>query len=192
VKRGWRLAAIAFFLLAFAAPAHADEAALAALRAGGHVLIVRHGLTTPGTGDPRGFTLENCASQRNLVEEGREQARRLGRLLRENKVDVDLMISSIWCRCQETARLMDVRGFGIHPALSNLVGRGQFLEAQIRELRAIIAGWDGRGTLVLVTHGSAIFPLTGTSPREAEGFVLKPEKGSKNGFEIVGPIGPSG
>ena len=73
-----RLFAGALGLLAAFVPGtpRADEAALAALKAGGHVMIVRHGLTTPGFGDPLGFKLDDCATQRNLVEEGREQSRR--------------------------------------------------------------------------------------------------------------------
>jgi phosphohistidine phosphatase SixA len=189
-----RLAALALLISAalLSHAVRADPAALAALKAGGHVMIVRHGLTSAGTGDPRGFKLDDCATQRNLVEEGREQARKLGRLLREHRIEVERVLSSAWCRCQETARLMDVGKVDTHPALSNLVGRREFLEGQTRELRAFVSEWSGKGTLVLVTHGSVIFPLTGTSPREAEGFVLKPAKGTGSGFEIVGRIGPAG
>ncbi len=170
----------------------ADEAALAALKAGGHVMIVRHGLTTPGFGDPLGFKLDDCATQRNLVEEGREQSRRLGKLLRERGVEIERVFSSEWCRCKETAALIDLGKVETLPALNNLVGRREFLEPQTRELRAAIATWRGKGTLLLVTHGSVVFPLTGTSPREAEGFVLKPALGTAEGFAIVGKIGPEG
>ncbi|HEY8268303.1 MAG TPA: histidine phosphatase family protein [Xanthobacteraceae bacterium] len=169
-----------------------DEGALAALKAGGHVMIVRHGLTTPGTGDPRNFKLDECATQRNLVDEGREQSRRLGRLLRERGIEIERVLSSEWCRCKETATLIDAGKVETLPVLNNLVGRGEFLESQTRELRAAVASWRGKGTLLLVTHGSVVFPLAGTSPREAEGFVLKPAPGTAEGFVIVGKIGPSG
>ena len=184
----------ALALLATLVPAtpKADEATLAALKAGGHVMIVRHGLTTPGFGDPLGFKLADCPTQRNLIEEGREQSRRLGKLLRGRGIEIERVLSSEWCRCKETATLIDAGKVETLPALNNLVGRREFLEPQTRELRAAIAAWRGKGTLLLVTHGSVVFPLTGNNPREAEGFVLKPAPGTAEGFAIVGKIGPEG
>ncbi len=189
-----RYTAILFGLLAAFAPMmlRADEAALAALKAGGHVMIVRHGLTTPGFGDPLGFKIEDCATQRNLVEQGREQARRLGKLLRERAIAIERVLSSQWCRARETAALIDAGEVGLLAVSNNLYGRPAQRDAQMRELRTAIAAWNGRGTLLLVTHGSVIFSLAGENPREAEGFVLKPAPGTANGFAIVGKIGPSG
>lgn len=172
--------------------ARADEAALTALKAGGHVMIVRHGLTTPGFGDPLGFKLDDCTTQRNMIEEGREQSRKLGRLLRERGIAIERVLSSRWCRAQETARLIDAGEVGLFAPSDNLYGRPAQRDAQLRELRAAIAAWNGKGNLLVVSHGSVIFPLTGTSPREAEGFVLKPAPQTPEGFSIVGPIGPSG
>ena len=102
------------------------------------------------------------------------------------------MLSSQWCRARETAKLIDVGEIGLLAGSNNLYGRPAQRDAQLRELRAAIAAWRGKGTLLVVTHGSVIFPLTGTSPREAEGFVLKPVPGTTEGFAIVGKIGPEG
>ena len=189
-----RLIAGALALLATLVPAapKADEAALAALKTGGHVMIVRHGLTTPGFGDPLGFKLDDCATQRNLVDEGREQSRKLGRLLREREIAIERVLSSRWCRAQETAKLIDAGEVGLLAVSDNLYGRPAQRDAQLRELRATIAAWRGKGTLLVVTHGSVIFPLTGASPREAEGFVLKPAPDATQGFTIIGKIGPEG
>jgi len=189
-----RYTAILFGLLAVFAPMmlRADEAALATLKAGGHVMIVRHGLTTPGFGDPLGFKLDDCATQRNLVEEGREQSRKLGRLLRERGIVIERVLSSQWCRAQETARLIDAGPVETLAISNNLYGRPAQREAQVRELRVAIGAWSGKGTLLVVTHGSVIFPLAGTNPREAEGFVLKPAPGTAEGFVIIGKIGPEG
>jgi phosphohistidine phosphatase SixA len=192
VKSGFGVAATLLFLLALLLPAHADEAALAALKAGGHVMIIRHGLTTPGTGDPKNFRLEDCATQRNLVEKGREQARRLGRLLREQGVKIGRVLSSQWCRARETAELIDAGPVEPLTASNNLYGRPALRDAQIRALREEVGKWKGPGTLLVVSHGSVIFPLAGSSPNEAEGFVLKPLPGTPEGFTIVGRIGPSG
>ena len=184
--------ALALFATLVPAAAKADEVALAALKAGGHVMIVRHGLTTPGFGDPPGFRLYDCATQRNLVEEGREQARRLGKLLRERGIAIERVLSSQWCRAQETARLINAGEVRLLAVSDNLYGRPAQRDAQVRELRAAIGAWNDKGNLLIVTHGSVIFPLAGESPREAEGFVLKPAPGTAEGFAIVGKIGPSG
>jgi hypothetical protein len=89
--------------------AQEDTATLwAALRAGGHVALVRHGATAGGAGDPPGFRLDDCATQRNLNDKGRAEARRLGEQFRGEDVAVGKLMSSQWCRCQETAALMDL------------------------------------------------------------------------------------
>jgi broad specificity phosphatase PhoE len=186
------LACVLGAVIALASPAQADEAGLKALAAGGHVAIVRHGLTTPGVGDPQGFRLEDCATQRNLVEEGREQARALGRLLRKHGVKIERVLSSEWCRCLETAALMRLGEAGTLPALNNLLGRPELRDTQVRELRAVIAAWKGSGTLLLVSHGATIAALMGINPREAEGVVLAPAPETAEGFRLVGKIGPSG
>ena len=85
--------------------AQADEALWRLLAKGGQVLVIRHGLTTPGVGDPAGFRLEDCATQRNLSDEGREEARMLGAAFKARKVPLGEILASPWCRCVETARL---------------------------------------------------------------------------------------
>ncbi|HMS81661.1 MAG TPA: histidine phosphatase family protein, partial [Burkholderiaceae bacterium] len=76
-----------------------------ALRDGGCVLLLRHALTEPGVGDPPGFRIEACGTQRNLSAQGRAQAARLGASLRDAGVAIGPVRSSRWCRCLDTARL---------------------------------------------------------------------------------------
>src|SRR6267142_586103 len=91
------------------AAAQEDTATLwAALRAGGHVALVRHGATAGGAGDPPGFRLDDCATQRNLTDKGRTQARRLGERFRAELVPVGKVLSSQWCRCRDTIALMEL------------------------------------------------------------------------------------
>jgi len=86
-----------------------SKEAWAALVTGGHVALIRHGNAPPGYGgDPPGFKIDDCKTQRNLDELGREQARALGETFRKHGVRVDRILSSPWCRCLETARLMAV------------------------------------------------------------------------------------
>lgn len=158
-------------LVLFLAPAFvsADEAVWARLKSGGNVVLVRHAVTTPGAGDPPGMRLDDCSTQRNLTDEGRAHARRIGEEWRRRAIPLERTVSSPWCRCLETARL----AFGkpeVSDALSNLFGRYENREKQVRALRQFAP--KGKGNLVLVTHGSTIQALTGVSPGTGEMVVL--------------------
>ena len=161
----------------------ADEALWRLLQGGGQVVLVRHALTDPGVGDPPGFRLEDCGTQRNLSAEGRREAQRLGEALRARKVPVEQVLSSPWCRCIETARLAFGASPQLQPALSNLFGRREREAAQVAELRGIVQRPAGGGNLFLVTHGSTTQALTGVSPGTAEMVVLTPQAG---GFRVAG------
>jgi phosphohistidine phosphatase SixA len=63
---------------------------------------MRHAVTTPGVGDPAGFRLDDCSTQRNLTDAGREDARRVGGTFRTRGIPVGRVLSSPWCRCLET------------------------------------------------------------------------------------------
>jgi len=166
------------------APAHADEALWNALRDGGHVLYVRHSQTTPGVGDPPGFRLEDCATQRNLSDEGRAQARRMGEALRKRGVPIGEVLSSPWCRCVETAQLA-FGGAKVWKPLSNLHARHENAEKQVRALRPRIAAHKGERNLVLVAHGSVASALMGEYLAMGEILVLKP---APPGFNVVGRL----
>src|SRR3989441_10958746 len=104
-----RLAFVALAVALMAAPvaAAASDEAWAALVNGSHVALVRHGNAPPGYGgDPPGFKIDDCATQRNMDERGRAQARAVGEAFRQHGVRVDKVLSSPWCRCLEPARLM--------------------------------------------------------------------------------------
>lgn len=171
------------FSWAFAAGA--DEALWKRVAEGGQVLFLRHEQTTPGVGDPPGFKLEDCATQRNLSDEGRAGARRLGEELKRRRIPVDEVLSSPWCRCLETAKLSVGPGRVWEP-LANLYGRHEAAAAQVRALRARIGAYRGKGNLVLVSHGSTALALTGTHPQMGEILVLTPDGGS--GFTLAGKL----
>ena len=107
-----QLAASVLAILLMAAPGLADDSsdeAWAALAKGGHVALIRHGNAPPGYGgDPPGFRFDDCQTQRNLDDVGREQARALGEAFRKHGVRVDRIVSSPMCRCIETSQLMAV------------------------------------------------------------------------------------
>lgn len=165
---------LALALLGFVLPASAEEEPWALLKQGGHVVLIRHTATTPGVGDPEGFRLEDCSTQRNLSEEGKDHAKRIGQAFREFKVPIEAVLSSPWCRCVETAGL----AFGkseVWSALSNLFGRPENRQKQVDELSAPIGAYRGKGNLVLVTHGSTVLALTRISPQTGEMVILAPK-----------------
>lgn len=164
--------------------AWADEALWSLLQGGGQVVLVRHALTDPGVGDPPNFRLDDCATQRNLSDEGRRDARRLGEALRGRQVPVAQVLSSPWCRCIETARLAFGATPQLHPALSNLFGRPEREAQQVAQLRGIVQRPE-RGNLFLVTHGFTTHALTGVSPATGEMVILTPQPG---GFRVAGRL----
>jgi broad specificity phosphatase PhoE len=180
------LRALAFALLVVAAPAHADDEAWALLARGGQVVLIRHALTDPGVGDPPGFRLDDCRTQRNLSEEGKRDAQRLGAAFRERAIPVARVLSSPWCRCVDTARL----AFGVdaqkEPALANLFEYGQNRERQVAAFRKLVAAAPRQGNLVLVTHGSTIAAFTGINPATAEIVIVTPEGGER--YRVAGRI----
>jgi phosphohistidine phosphatase SixA len=179
------LALAAICLLAFPSGAQANEAVWDRLRAGGLVVMIRHA-NAPGTGDPPGFRVDDCATQRNLSDEGRAQATALGSTFQARDIPVGRVLSSRWCRALDTARL----AFGnaeIEPALDSLYGRRDQAEAQNARTRAIMRAWTPTDTnLVMVTHNANIAALTGLSPADAEVIVVRWAENDR--LEIVGRV----
>lgn len=156
------------------APLRADTAALAALAEPGHVLILRHALA-PGTGDPGGFDLDDCSTQRTLDDVGRDQARALGARLRDAGIDEARVFSSQWCRCLETAELLGLGPVRELPALNSFFGRNRAdEEMRVAALRDFLGSQPLDGPpLVLVTHQVTVTAITGDFIRSGEGHVLK-------------------
>ena len=179
-------------LLILPPAAFADEALWALLKKGGQVVLVRHAVTDPGFGDPPGFSLHDCKTQRNLSAEGRKEARRLGAAFRARGIPVGRVLSSPWCRCLETAKL----AFGQFGAarsdgtLANLFGRGENAELQKAAFRKLASTPPAEGNLVLVTHGSTVAAFTGISPGTTELVIVAPGVG---GHRVAGrlSVGPS-
>ncbi|WP_245184627.1 histidine phosphatase family protein [Halomonas salinarum] len=161
-----------------------DNDAWERLASGGHIALMRHALA-PGTGDPAGFVIDDCATQRNLSAEGRAQARAIGERFRERDIVVTEVRSSRWCRCLDTAELLGLGEVIPTPALDSFFRDRSAADRQTRELGELIEAWSGEGTLVLVTHQVNITALTGVYPRSGEILVLAPEDGA---LELVGRL----
>ena len=178
------------FLIALLLPtiAVADERLWELLRAGGQVVLWRHAQTTPGIGDPDGFRIDDCATQRNLSPEGREQARRIGEALRTRGVKTGAVLASRWCRAVETAQL----AFGRHEVwneLNSTFHDRSRQDAQSAAVRRRIAAHRGPDNLFLVGHGSNIVHATGAYPGQGGMVIVTP--GGPDGFRVAGKLEPA-
>lgn len=141
------------------------------LRSGGCVVLMRHAVTVAGVGDPPGFRLDDCSSQRNLSEAGRAQARALGERFRAERVELAEVRSSAWCRCVDTAHL----AFGRHtvwPPLNSFFQVGD-RAAQTRAVLQAVADLKAPANWMLVTHQVNMTALTGEFPASGEVFVTR-------------------
>ncbi|WP_166838529.1 histidine phosphatase family protein [Rheinheimera pleomorphica] len=160
-----------FMLLLLPMLSCADSNAWQTWREGKAILVMRHTLA-PGTGDPAGFVLEDCSTQRNLSNDGKLQAKRWGQLLRD-KYRADITVySSQWCRCLDTARLMGLTPPTPLPVLNSFfAGRGDG-DSQTQALLQQFATAQTAQPTVLVTHQVNFTALTGIFPRSGEATIL--------------------
>jgi phosphohistidine phosphatase SixA len=150
----------------------------------GVVTLIRHA-PAPGTGDPPGFKLGDCSTQRNLSDRGRSEAARLGDALGIVGVTDADVYSSQWCRCLETARLLDVGPVIEDPWLNSFFADRGDEGAATEALRlAVVRKVDSTRPTFFVTHQVNITALTGIVPEEAEAvFVRATAEGT---IEVVG------
>ena len=166
--------------------ASASTEAWAALQRGGVVLMLRHAQTEPGVGDPAGYRLDDCSTQRQLSAAGRAQARAFGERLRARGVRIASVASSAWCRSRDTATLTfpaeTMRHFA---ALDSFFDRSADREASRDALLDAATGLPRSGVTVWVSHQVNITALTGEVPAMGEGIVLQPEG---RGYRVIGRV----
>jgi phosphohistidine phosphatase SixA len=172
-------AGLATTLPALAAPP--DDAAgadvISALRSGRVAILLRHARTTSGAGDPPGFELGDCSTQRNLDAEGRAHAQRIGRWFATYGIVPEVVRNSPWCRARDTARLAFGRT-GDWPALANVYGR-EVDPRHVEEVRSYVAGLSASERAVLVSHGSSIQAIVGQYLAQGEAVVVRARGGDR-------------
>jgi phosphohistidine phosphatase SixA len=159
------------------------EVAWDLLKAGGHVVLMRHAATTPGKGDPANFRLGDRSTQRNLSDAGRAQAARVGESFRGRGVGVDRVLSSQYCRCLDTANLAFGRAeeaAALNAAPEDPAKRRDQTDAARKLIRPPPAG----GNLVLVTHSTNVHELTGLTIEMGEMLILTPDPSLAPGFKV--------
>lgn len=170
------------------APGQSNDPFWQAARQGGHVLLMRHAATVPGTGDPPNFRLGDCSTQRNLSDTGRLDARHLGERLTREGVKLHAVYSSAWCRCVDTAVLaFDAQGHPhqVWPALNSFFqGQGDGAR-QTREVIDRLGRLPAGQTWALVTHQVNITALTGEYPAMGEVFLVRPVPNAQGRLPVV-------
>ena len=171
---------IIFSLISF--HTHASEQNWKPAQDGDKVILIRHA-KAPGGGDPEGFEIEDCKTQRNLDIMGINQAKKIGKLFKEKKIKIDLVLSSQWCRCKDTARYA-FKKFEVFQALNSFYDE-RFAEneiKQINDLKKFIKNWNNDKNLVLVTHYVVISSILNVGSSSGEIIIT-----DKN-FNIIGSI----
>ncbi len=163
----------------------ADTGLWDSLRSGEYIAIMRHALA-PGTGDPAEFTLSDCNTQRNLSDKGREQAKRIGERFRKNGIQAADVFSSQWCRCLDTATLLELGPVQELPIINSFFRNFEQREPQTQALRQWIASQAFDVPLVLITHQVNITALTGVYPSSGEMVVI--ELSDDGEIKVVGTM----
>ena len=161
-----RFVALAFLATALlpASPSRAEPLREAIAEIDADVLFLRHALA-PGFGDPAHFRIDDCTTQRNLDDVGRAQARAIGDYMQENRIAPDVILSSRWCRCQDTAREMDMGPFTTHDGLNSFFEGHVDQETTLTALRERMRAIEDGSLVLMVTHQVVITAITGIAPR---------------------------
>ena len=156
------------------------------MKAGGHILMIRHALA-PGTGDPANFRIGDCSTQRNLDDRGRKQAQAIGDWLRSHGITSARVYSSQWCRCLETAKLLEVGSVEELPALNSFYEMRQDREPNLKALRTFMAQQPSDGVLIImVTHFVTISAIANEAVSSGEGVLLELNEDAP--YEVVGRL----
>ena len=138
------------------------------LEEGGKLIFIRHAYA-PGSGDPDNFNLNDCSTQRNLSEDGKKQAQLIGVFFKENKIKIDKILSSEWCRCKETA-FIAFEDFETKDFLNSFysIKFAKNKKTQVKNLKKYVNKWNSKKNLILVTHYVVISEVLNYAPGSGE------------------------
>ncbi|NJN58198.1 MAG: histidine phosphatase family protein [Leptolyngbyaceae cyanobacterium SL_5_9] len=140
----------------------------------GYVVLLRHAQTVAGTGDPPGFQLNDCATQRNLSEAGREQAARIGQVFRDRNIPIHQILSSQYCRCLDTAKLLNLGEVEPSPMLnSTFTNRANEAEQTAQVRQRILDHQNTPGVIVMVSHFVNIGDISGINPPSGGAVIMR-------------------
>ena len=162
--------------------AFSDDKILKSLKEGKKLVFIRHAIA-PGNGDPNNFDINDCSTQRNLDENGIEESKKIGLFFKNNKIKIDKVLSSQWCRCKDTAKYA-FKNFETFDALNSFYDE-KFAKnetKQIKDLKNYIKNWNSDKNLVLITHFVVISSILNTGSSSGEIII------SDKNFNIIGSI----
>ena len=157
-------------LICIISPVKADlnQNIISELKKGSKIIFIRHAYA-PGGGDPNNFDLNDCNTQRNLNDDGRLQSKKIGDFFKKNKISIEKVYSSEWCRCKETASIA-FRSFETKNFLNSFFSE-RFMknkDNQIENLNKFINNWNGQQNLIFVTHYVVISEILNYTPSSGE------------------------
>ena len=150
------------------------------LKQGGKLIFIRHAYA-PGSGDPDNFDIKDCNTQRNLSDRGKKQAIKIKNFFIQNKIKIDKVISSEWCRCKDTAKLafgkFETKNF-LNSFYSSKFSYNK--KNQVRQLKKYVKNFDSDKNLILVTHYVVISEVLDYAPSSGE-IIVSDENFNKIG-----------
>ena len=169
-------------VLNFTNQASSDDKILNSLKEGKKLIFIRHAIA-PGNGDPDNFNIKDCSTQRNLDKKGINQSKKIGLFFKSNKIKIDKVLSSEWCRCTDTAKYA-FENFETFDALNSFYDeRFSANETkQINDLKKFIKNWHSDKNLVFVTHYVVISSILNVGSSSGEIIIT-----DKN-LNIIGSI----
>ena len=169
-------------LLNFQTNVFSSDKIINQLKSGGNIIFIRHAIA-PGNGDPDNFDLKDCSTQRNLSKNGIEQSKKIGEFFKDNKIKVEKVLSSEWCRCKETAEIA-FKEYTANSFLNSFYSLkyAKNKDKQIKALNDYIINLKSNENLILVTHYVLISEVLNYGPSSGEIVV------SDKNFNIIGSI----
>ena len=157
-------------LICIISPVKADlnQNIISELKKGGKIIFIRHAYA-PGGGDPNNFDINDCDTQRNLNDDGRLQSKKIGDFFKKNKISIEKVYSSEWCRCKETASIA-FRTFETKNFLNSFFSErfAENRENQVENFNKFINNWNGKRNLIFVTHYVVISEILNYAPTSGE------------------------
>ena len=168
--------------LIFSNKAFSNSEILKSLEEGGKIIFIRHALA-PGGGDPENFDIDDCSTQRNLNTDGIAQSKLIGKFFIKNKIKIDKILSSEWCRCKDTAKYA-FKNYDTLSALNSFYSTKfkKNEKKQIKELKNFIRNWKSEKNLVLITHYVVISSMLNIGVGSGEIVI------SNKNLKIIGSI----
>ena len=171
-----------FISLVFSNQAFSNDDLIQSLKEGGKIIFIRHAYA-PGGGDPDNFDVNDCSTQRNLNNKGISQSKLIGEFFVKNKIQIDQVLSSEWCRCKDTAKYA-FKNFKTFNALNSFFSSkfAQNEDKQIKDLKNFIQNWKSEKNLVLVTHYVVISSMLNMAVGSGEIVI------TNNDYDVIGTI----